>query len=157
LRLLQPLFNVGAAVHHPSTELERFGAARPVEDVVVATTDDEAPKRADRCVYRGDLPGDPYGHEHTLRIWATYGAADGLTVEGSDSTQWPVDDLVYKYHVAPEHIGDLRTALGAVGDEDLLELLAQRYEDGTMPTPYLSEWLTEHGVAYSASRTLYPN
>ena len=30
-----------------------------------------------------------------------------------------------------EHIGRLRAALGAIDDDDLVELLAQRYQDGT--------------------------
>jgi hypothetical protein len=128
-----------------------------LEDVVVAATDDEASKPVRRRMYRGELPDDPYGHEHTVTIWATYTAADGLTVEGSDSTQWPGDDLELTYHVAPEHVVHLRTALGAVADDDLLELLAQRYGDGTMPTPYLDSWLTKHRVAHSASETRHPN
>ena len=49
------------------------------------------------------------------------------TVKGLESTQWPCDDLEYTYPVAPEHIGRLRAALGAIDDDDLVELLAQRY------------------------------
>jgi hypothetical protein len=106
-------------------------------------------------MYR-ELSDCPRGNEHTLTIWATYTVANGLTVEVSDSTQWPCDDFEYTYHVPPEHIGRLRAALGAVGGDDLLELLAQHYEDGTMPTFGLDGWLKAHGIECSATETRHP-
>lgn len=91
------------------------------------------------------------------RPTAFYTAAHGLTVKGLESTQWPCDDLEYTYHVAPEHIGRLRAALGAI-DDDLVQLLAQRYQDGTIiPSPWLDAWLKAHGVAYSAEEKRHPN
>ena len=109
-------------------------------------------------IYRGELPDCPNGNDHRLTIWASYTAAHGLTVKGLESTQWPCDDLEYTYHVAPEHIGRLRAALGAIDDDDLVELLAQRYQDGTIiPSPWLDAWLKARGVAYSATEKRHPN
>lgn len=127
-------------------------AAGAVHDVVVAATDDEVSKPVSRRMLCDDLSDCPNGNEHRLRVWATYTAADGLTVEGSDSTEWPCDDLEYTYHVAPEHIGHLRAALGPVDDDDLLELLKQR-----MPTLGVDGWLKKHGVQYTGSETRHPN
>lgn len=127
-------------------------AARAVQDVVGAATDDAVSKPVSRRMLCDDLSDCPNGNEHRLSVWATYTAADGLTVEGSDSTEWPCDDLEYTYQVAPEHIGHLRAALGAVDDDDLLELLKQR-----MPTLRVDGWLKKHGVQYTGSETRHPN
>jgi hypothetical protein len=122
----------------------------------VPMNEDEAPKRAHVFLHRGDLPVDSYGHEHDLTVSASYSVADGLTVKRSDSTQWPMDDLEDLWQVAPEHIGDLREALGEVGNEDLLDLLAQRYAEGNMST-HLSGWFDTHGVKYSFVSRSLPN
>lgn len=124
----------------------------------MTTNDDQASKRADGCLYRGEPEDCPNGNEHRVSIFVSYTAANGLTVRGLESASWPCDDLECTYCVAPEHIGALRMALGAGGDDDLVELLAQRYEDGTIsPGPYFGAWLKHHGVQYSASETWHPN
>jgi hypothetical protein len=124
----------------------------------VTTSDDEASKRLDGSVYRGEPENCPNGNEHRVTIFASYTAANGLTVRASEFASWPCDDLECTYSVAPAHIGGLRTALGASDDDDLVELLAQRYADGTIsPGPYLGAWLKHRGVEYSASETWHPN
>jgi hypothetical protein len=129
-----------------------------MHDVVVAASDDEVSKPfSGRMVYWGEPSDCPSGNQHRLTIGAIYTTADGLTVKSWDSTDWPCHDTEYTYHVAPEHIGHLRAALGAVGGDDLVELLAQHYEDGTVPTLSLDSWLTEHGVTCSASEKWHPN
>lgn len=110
-----------------------------------------------RSVYRGQLPDCPNGNKHTINILATYTAADGLTVKASESTTWPCDDIDSTYHVAPDQTDRLRATLGAVGGYDLLELIAQKYTDGTIPVLSLDSWLTDHGVTYSASERRHPN
>jgi hypothetical protein len=141
--------NLGESDLQPPRSVEK--AAGAVHDVVVAATDDEVSEPVSRRMLCDDLSDCPNGNEHRLTVWATYAAADGLTVRGSDSTSWPCDDLEYTYHVAPEHIGRLRAALGAVGDENLLELLGQ------LPVLSLDSWLTKHGVRYSGSEKRHPN
>jgi hypothetical protein len=122
----------------------------------VPMNEEEAPQRTHVLLYSGELPVDPYGHEHDLTVSASYSVADGLTFKRSDSTQYPMDDVEDSWQVAPEHIGDLRQALGAARDEDLLTRLAQRYAEGSMPT-HLSEWLDTHGVKYSRVSRSIPN
>jgi hypothetical protein len=128
----------------------------PLPDVRDAPPEDEAHKRAHVFLYSGQLPVDPYGHEHDLTVSASYSVADGLTINRSDSTQYPMDDLEDLWQVAPEHVDHLREALGAVGDEDVLDLLAQRYAEGSMPT-HPSGWLDTHGVKYSRVSRSIPN
>lgn len=121
----------------------------------VPKSDNQAGHRVSKRMLCDDLSDCPNGNEHRLIVWATYTAADGLTVEGSDSTQWPCDDLEYTYHVAPEHVGYLRAALGAVDDDDdddLLELL-----EGTMPALGVGGWLKKYGVEYTGSEKRHPN
>jgi hypothetical protein len=123
---------------------------------VLPMNEDVAPKRAHVFLYSGQLPVDPYGHEHDLTVSASYSVADGLTINRSDSTQYPMDDLEDLWQIAPEHVDHLREALGAVGHEDVLDLLAQRYAEGSMPT-HLSGWLDGHGVTYSHVTRSLPN
>jgi hypothetical protein len=123
----------------------------------MAASNAESAKPVSGRMLHEDISDCPNGNEHRLTIWATYTPAEGLTVEGSESAQWPCEDLNYTYHVAPDHIGRLRVALGAVGDDDLLGLLAHCYEDGNMPTLSLDSWLKKHGVEYTGSETRHPN
>lgn len=141
---------------NPLGEADR--ASQPVEkaaDVVhdegVAKTDDEIFESVSRRLLCDDVSDCPSGNEHRLRVWATYAAADGLTIEGSESTEWPCNDLEYTYHVTPEHIGHLRAALGAADDDDLVERLGQ------LPFLSLDTWLRSHGVTYTGSEEQHPN
>lgn len=131
------------------TAARRFRVSSP-GDVVVAATN-EVSKPVSRRLLCDDVSDCPNGNSHRLRVWATYAAADGLTVEGSDSTEWPCNDLKYTYHVAPEHLGHLRAALGAVDDDDLVERLGQ------LPVLSLDTWLRGHGVTYTGSEEQHPN
>ncbi|CNI50019.1 Uncharacterised protein [Mycobacterium tuberculosis] len=114
-------------------------------------SDDETAKAVSRRLLYEDVSDCPNGNQHRLTVWATYTAADGLTVSGSDHTEWPCDDLEYTYRVEPEAIGALRAALGASGGSDLLERLGQ------LPVLSLDTWLSDHGVTYSASEERHPN
>lgn len=109
-----------------------------------------------RSVYRSQLPDCPSGNRHTVTVWATW-TADGLTVQASESTSWPCDDIDYTCHVASEHIGKLRLVLGAVSDDDLIEQITRNYQDGTIPVLSLDTWLTRHGLPNSTFETRHPN
>lgn len=111
-----------------------------------------SPEPATNILLYQNLSDCPSGNEHRLTVWGTYTSADGLTIEGSDSTDWPCTDLTYAYHVAPEHITQLRSALGAADNDDLLELVKHR-----MPPLGVDDWLDNHGVTYTGSETQHPN
>jgi uncharacterized protein YegP (UPF0339 family) len=133
------------------------GAAIEIRRQHGLESDGEVGDRAsERMLLYEDVSDCPNGNEHRLRIWAMYDAADGLAVEGSDSTQWPCDDLTYTYHAAPHGIAQLRTALGG-GDGDLVVLLAQHYQDGTLPALSLESWFKQHAVPYTGSEARHPN
>jgi len=123
----------------------------------VTSSDDATPARGGGWPYYGEPSDCPNGGTHQVRVWAAYTAADGLTVHVVDAADWPCPDIEYTYHVAPQHIARLRAALGAAGDEDVVSLLGQRYEQKRMPTLGLDSWLAQHGVTYSAAEERHPN
>jgi hypothetical protein len=121
------------------------------------TSDDECSRRVHRRhLYSEDLGGDPFGHDHSLSISAWHSVAEGLTVRNLDDSQWPADDMVTTYEVGPERIDGLRTALGAGETDDLLDLLARGYQEGSLPTD-LGSWLGRHGVEYISTTTFHEN
>jgi len=115
-------------------------------------THDDSPEPATNILLHQDVSDCPSGNEHKLTVWATYKPTDGLTIDGSDSTDWPCTDLTYTYHVAPEHIARLRSVLGAADNNELFERLKHH-----MPPLGVDNWLDKQGVPYTGSETQHPN
>jgi hypothetical protein len=114
-----------------------------------------------RQVYRGDIPGDFYEGRwpNRLTIYAAIGP-EGLTLKGHDSVEWPEKDQRWTIRVAPEQLPLLREVLGAAPDmdaTDLLDLVATRFEDRTVPVRGVAWWLKEAGIEYHASQEFLEN
>jgi hypothetical protein len=114
-----------------------------------------------RNVYRGDIPGDPYeGRWPTrLTIYAESGP-DGFTLTGIDSVEWPDRDMHWTIEITPEHAPRLREALFTTEDashDELLELVAARFEDGTISVRNSRDWFNANGIEHTISNEFYGN
>jgi hypothetical protein len=114
-----------------------------------------------RNVYQGDIPGDRYEGRwpKRLTIFAVSGPG-GFTLQGIDSIEWPESDQHWNVEITPEHVPRLREALGTSEDanhDELLELVAARFEDGTIPVSNLRDWFNAKGIEHTISAEFYDN
>jgi hypothetical protein len=114
-----------------------------------------------RQVYRGDIPGDLYYGRwpNRLTIYAKI-SSGGFTLTAHDSVDWPDKDQYWTMRIAPDQLRRLRDVLGAAPDMDadgLLDLVAARFEDRTIPVRGVASWLKESGIAYRVSQQFLEN
>jgi hypothetical protein len=94
--------------------------------------------------------------DHSLSVYAHYSDTEGFTLTRFDDTEWPLEDYWSRTRVAPDQIAKLRAALGAAPGQDLVQVVAQRYDDKTFPEQF-GTWLEEYGVAHDMSDRWLPN
>jgi hypothetical protein len=117
--------------------------------------------RSKRVVYRGDIPGDFYEGRwpNRLTIYAASGP-EGLTLDGVDSIDWPDRDMYWTTIVAPESLSRLHEALVTAADAkdiQLVDLIAARLQDQTIPVRDLKGWLDANGIANTHTTRFYEN
>jgi len=117
--------------------------------------------RSPRVVYHGDIPGDFYEGRwpNRLTISAATGP-EGLTLRGIDSIDWPDRDMYWTTVVAPESLSRLYEALVTAADANdiqLVDLVAARLQDRTVPVGGVNGWLDGHGIAHTHTTRFYDN
>lgn len=111
-------------------------------------------------IYEGEAPIDPgSGVNHFLEIWA-HESPEGFAIYVSDDGRGWVDDLSKIFRIEARQVGNLKAALRAADDDDLVDLFAARVRNREIKVPgpsdhwtdivnFPSEWLEKNGINYS--------